>query len=50
MAGGPGRGSRDDDYDWLYGKDGKPTGQSAGQPTGQSGQGGEEHTRILRPG
>ena len=43
MAGGPGNGKRDEDYDWLYGKDGKRTSAS-------SAQGGDEHTQILRPG
>ncbi len=42
MAGGAGKGSGDDDYDWLYGKDGKRTGPSS--------QGGDEHTQVLGPG
>jgi LCP family protein required for cell wall assembly len=43
MAGGPGNGGRDDDYDWLYGKDGR---RSGGRPP----SGDDEHTRILPPG
>src|SRR5690349_9389709 len=43
MAGGPGNGSRDDDYDWLYGKDGRGNG-------GRAASGSDEHTRILPPG
>ena len=51
MAGGRGGGSREDDYDWLYGQDAGNGRSGRTAPGGRASSGpDEEHTQILPPG